>query len=539
MRRPHFPQDCSRNRNFGIRSLGTLVAVILIGGSSLWADGPLATVAAPVPADETPLILPADETPHPELLHTTRFLGSQSCGASACHGNPRRDNLVSSAYHFVMDRDPHQRAGTVLYEERSRKMAERLKLGVPPWKAQECLACHSPGALNANDHTLVSALIADGIGCESCHGPAEQWLAAHRGGAWKFDDIWPAARKAETGFKNTKDLVARANVCADCHVGKPGQVVDHDLIAAGHPRLNFEFAAYQALYPKHWRTSDDRQRTPSADTSGTTRSSTFESTSWLVGQLVTADHELELLLSRAAQPEKAWPELSQFDCYACHHDLQNQSWQQLRAGTHRPGEITWGIWSLGLLETLPPELSLLTADNFRKESEALRQHLRTLKARPETIHSPATRLRAEIATALQNLPSQRLDAATLGRAQNQLLDARQSLVSQGWDQTTHLYLATVALQNGAREAHGLTAGAPGSEDATLLKIRGMLSFDPASPLPAPFEISDSPRYGTATPAEILQAFEDYLQTRPRLEAAVPAHAIPSSAEFSPLLLRRQ
>jgi hypothetical protein len=38
------------------------------------------------------------------------------------------------------------------------------------------------------------------------------------------------------------------------------QVVDHDLIAAGHPRLNFEFNAYFESLPAHWDRRTDEQR---------------------------------------------------------------------------------------------------------------------------------------------------------------------------------------------------------------------------------------------------------------------------------------
>lgn len=492
------------------------------------------------PREGQTLILPENETPPPVELQLHRFLGSQSCGASNCHGNPARNNLVLSSYHFVMDRDPHQKAGLVLYNERSRNMAERLKLGVPAWKAKECLVCHSPGAVNAFDPSLVSALVRDGIGCESCHGGAESWLAAHRSAEWKFPDIWSEERKTAAGFKTNKNLATRAHMCADCHVGSPGQQVDHDLIAAGHPRLNFEFAAYQALYPKHWRVSDDRARTPVAGGEASVRGSTFESTSWLVGQLVTADHELALLLNRAERSGKSGPELAQFDCYACHHELQDQSWRQVRTNSKlKPGEIGWGTWGLGLVESLPPAYSLLNAEQFQKDAALLRGHLQTLQARPDVIHSPATRMRAELQAALEKIPQQRYDAGSVQAVQDGLLGARNELVPGGWDRTTQLYLATAALQNAGREARGLIGGTPGADDASLLKVRQLLSFDPVSGAPRTFEITDSPRYRKGTPDEILRAFEEYLQTRPRVEAAVPADALPPVADQSPLLLPRQ
>ena len=73
---------------------------------------------------------------------------------------------------------------------------------------------------------------------------------------------------ARIRFRATKELAERAKVCTRCHVGRRSpdglltQEVNHDLIAAGHPRLNFEFAAYQENLPVHW---DEKERNAAAD----------------------------------------------------------------------------------------------------------------------------------------------------------------------------------------------------------------------------------------------------------------------------------
>src|SRR6185503_17447885 len=81
-------------------------------------------------------------------------------------------------------------------------------------------------------------------------------------------------------FVETKNLSQRAAVCMKCHVGPSDaagalQVVDHDLIAAGHPRLSFEHHTYLESLPAHWNRSRDEQ----------TNSGTFHFRSWLAGQL--------------------------------------------------------------------------------------------------------------------------------------------------------------------------------------------------------------------------------------------------------------
>ncbi len=41
--------------------------------------------------------------------------------------------------------------------------------------------------------------------------------------------------------------------------------VDHDLIAAGHPALRFEFATYFANLPPHWDVARDKKANSSDD----------------------------------------------------------------------------------------------------------------------------------------------------------------------------------------------------------------------------------------------------------------------------------
>src|SRR5262249_35051891 len=150
----------------------------------------------------------------------------------------------------------------------------------------------------------------DGIGCESCHGTAQQWLGVHYARDWrnKSDD-----EKRTLGFQPLKGLGERAHLCVSCHVGDVNKEVNHDLIAAGHPRLNFEFGAFQAIMPKHW---------PDEGTHG---QPDFEARAWAVGQVVSAQAALALLKHRASTTRSPWPEFAEYECFACHHDLREPS----------------------------------------------------------------------------------------------------------------------------------------------------------------------------------------------------------------------
>ena len=151
--------------------------------------------------------LRADLSPLSISPHTSKFLGSQSCSSVSCHGNPRRVNVSGSAANYFLDRDKHQFAGTVLYNQRSQAIARRLNLP-HPWKARECLVCHAPGAMAEVDPQEFAVNLADGVGCESCHGQSRQWLSTHRTVEWKQPTIWSIQQKELIGFRDTKPLLS-------------------------------------------------------------------------------------------------------------------------------------------------------------------------------------------------------------------------------------------------------------------------------------------------------------------------------------------
>src|SRR5205823_3686488 len=114
----------------------------------------------------------------------------------------------------------------------------------PAHEEQRCLSCHVAPDYDVNKPPCDAPYFkTDGVSCESCHGPAQDWLARHHLDAWKNET---RAEKNRLGMTDTQSLAGRAQLCARCHVGAAGMDVDHDLLAAGHPRLSFEFAAFHA-----------------------------------------------------------------------------------------------------------------------------------------------------------------------------------------------------------------------------------------------------------------------------------------------------
>ena len=256
------------------------------------------------------------------------YIGVESCGASTCHGSvtPRtalRTGIRQTEYTQWLSTDKHAKAYEVLLKARSIQMAKNLKMAEPPSKSARCLVCH---ALDVpKDLRSASYKVEDGVGCETCHGEAEGWLGLHIGHG--------RAASLPVGMYDTRNLVKRAEKCVSCHVGDDTKNVDHELIAAGHPDLVFDFETYTAKLPPHWRSA------PSDGVGGR---------AWAVGQVVALRESLKRLARRTQQQAAtAWPEFAEFECFACHHDVNNiESTYYRRGEANRllegpPWDISW------------------------------------------------------------------------------------------------------------------------------------------------------------------------------------------------------
>jgi hypothetical protein len=151
---------------------------------------------------------------------------------------------------------------------------------------------------------------------------------------------------------NTNSLPQQAKACTLCHVGGPDRDMNHDIIAAGHPALYFDFQTYLKAYPKHWRNH------PSVD---------LPAQQWLAGQLAAADSELQLLEARLnAKPNSTstWPEFSNFQCTSCHQPLSNNPKPGKSPGTPTsttagtPTLREWNLQALRLVSKQEPPLNL-------------------------------------------------------------------------------------------------------------------------------------------------------------------------------------
>jgi hypothetical protein len=420
-------------------------------------------------------------------------LTAAGCSSSSCHGGPEAGNrdVRSFAATLWMKRDPHAKAYETLFEPRSRRMAAVLGIG-EPHRARQCLTCHSSQA--EQHQPLPPEVLADGVSCGSCHGDATGWLAIHHLPEWRNVD--PQAR-AEMGWRDLSDITSRVRTCIPCHVGDASREVDHDLIAAGHPRLAFEFAAYQRLWPRHW--SPRKKVEVESD---------FSERSWAIGQaemLAAVARLLETRARRAIDDEAAgraprWPEFAEFDCYSCHRALAPERVAAGAEGAFRnpfPGTPSWQPWAFAAARLLSVAVDDpnsgdvgLAAAGLREAfapnwSAGDRQRLDRALVRARRLEEAAEKAAATIAarsTISLNASHDRLDAAVASAPPEWRF----------WDTAAQTYLLMEAAGDGGpahvgRWPHPGYGQSVSATRAALDELRASLRFQPGSGGPDGFD----------------------------------------------------
>jgi hypothetical protein len=309
--------------------------------------------------------------------------------------------------------DPHTRAYSVLLEPKSREIERLLTGSEDAHKDVRCLACHAtPTLANRPDDPM----LAQGIGCEACHGTAEKWIADHAG--WS-PGPGHDQRLAAAGMTHLADPLVRATTCAGCHIGAPsaGDVpvrdMNHDLIAAGHPRLNFDYGTYLRALPPHWAEKDRTVSPPKL------RPASDEFTHWLTGRAAMAIAVHQLRVDRAKRGP--WPELAEFDCYACHHSLKGETKKPLG---DRPGALVWNE---------SPIRWLFAPEEYRGLQAAMSRPLDA-----EGIGAASERSAAQIERTVRKLPAELRSPATIA----QMLSLNEP---RRWDEACHMYYALLVL----------------------------------------------------------------------------------------------
>lgn len=259
------------------------------------------------------------------------FEGVASCAGSTCHGRAEGNGAVVRQDEIATWQEPssvsgaHSRAYAVLAGRRGQQIADSLGLGRAT-QAPQCLGCHATYAPAAQRGPRFQ--LSDGVGCESCHGAAETWLASH------YARPATHASNVADGLVPLEDPQTRANVCLDCHYGSEntGQFVTHSMMAAGHPRVSFELDLFSALQ-QHHQVDDDyvqRKRRPDAVRF------------WAVGQAEAVRRATRLYAQPRFAMEGAFPQFYFFDCHSCHREIQDSDQRRLTFETNPERPIPFG-----------------------------------------------------------------------------------------------------------------------------------------------------------------------------------------------------
>jgi len=275
----------------------------------------------------------ATDTPEP-----IKYIGPGSCAATSCHGSVKPiagSRILQNEYSTWILQDKHSRAYQALTGDIGERMARILKLGNKAEAAPKCLVCHA--LYTTPEQRGRSFEIAEGVSCESCHGPASAWLGPHT------TRDWPHEKSVALGMQDTRDVIHRTQKCLECHLGTKEKFVDHEMIAAGHPDLYFELDSFSAVMPRHWKVPHE-----SAPDRPVEEAAWAGVRDWSTGQAVQLSASMDRLAWRArgerADKKDPWPEYAELSCFACHHSLgaAKDSWRQEHGYEgRRPGDPAW------------------------------------------------------------------------------------------------------------------------------------------------------------------------------------------------------
>jgi len=334
-------------------------AELLVVGALAHAAEPMTSEPVmPTPDMRAPLPLQeALSWPLPDH-DSAKALGNVTCASSTCHGSIKpwkNSHVLQNEYVTWTHLDKHARSLEVLANERSRKIAQKLGIG-DPMRAKICLDCHTDNRAEATRGPRYDP--ADGIGCEACHGAAENYISSH---------VAPGATHADNlahGMYPVDDAAARARLCLSCHFGNRDKLVTHRIMGAGHPRISFELETYSMIEPAHFRLrSDDAQHTLLFDGARI----------WAVGQAIDVENRMDILLDVKRNHDGIFPELVLFDCHACHHPMSDLRWSQRTAfgPSLSPGVVRLNDSSMLMMAAFAHQLDPALGERVRNAAAAL------------------------------------------------------------------------------------------------------------------------------------------------------------------------
>lgn len=328
----------------------------------------------------------AEAAPLPQF-DDFRHMGVATCASSICHGKTSAQedsNVQLNEYRLWSGSDYHSRAYRVLRNAESKAMAKALGLANAQ-NAGLCLDCHTdnvPGKRRGPKFQLT-----DGVGCEGCHGGAENWIRSHT------EPDATHQQNLDNGLYPLSDPLARADLCLSCHMGTKDKFATHAIMAAGHPRLSFELETFTANQPAHYKVDDDYIARKGNHPVGYL---------WAAGQVEMAKRQLTLIDSYSLDKSMAagMIELSIYDCHSCHRDMSP------RRG--RPDDFSAGLppGSLRLMDQSFDMVAVIIKgvepDNYNQYARAVAQ-LHRSHNKPQALGTAIGKLRSQLDRLAANL----------------------------------------------------------------------------------------------------------------------------------------
>jgi YVTN family beta-propeller protein len=168
-------------------------------------DTALLATAHPIP-NQKPEKLPAPERPQNASPH--QFTGVMAC--AKCHTGPKFNFQFSQ-----WRQSKHARAYAVLATPKGRDLADAEGVKGDPQQSPQCLQCHTTAAAIQPASLLPGFDLRDGVQCESCHGPGE--------------DYSPEAVMLDKAASRAKGLLETSPAtCLPCHEKAHGKPFDYD-----------------------------------------------------------------------------------------------------------------------------------------------------------------------------------------------------------------------------------------------------------------------------------------------------------------------
>jgi len=386
---------------------------------------------------KTVSIPPVLEIKHPPIAT------SSSCSGRGCHGGsePVLGQIVQqNEFSSWIAHDKHANAYQSLLSDRAKTMAKNL--GIPSaHKDLRCLACHTTPQI-AVAQTKSDFPLDLGVGCESCHGSASsKWLGAHTTSEWKNQS--PELKQNSYEKENMPFLsnpFSQTQVCVGCHVGAPANLdqgiptrdANHEIMAAGHPRLTFEALSHQINMPPHWNTKKyDKEVNRDLEI-------------WTAGQLVALTSSIKLSSHRAElalNNQGPWPEFAESSCLSCHADFQQPSWRGKKNyyEGRKSGSLPYDSWTGVLLSE-----ALLISGQDKQIASLYTDFLKgrnSFRTSPKETKDAADLLAGQLAKIQKELITKGITPPKEWRAL--LLDqlSQHKLDSATWNESTQIALA--------------------------------------------------------------------------------------------------